>query len=298
MDYTSRLGRSFRLKTTRTITGVRRIVAAWKRAGDSIGFVPTMGALHEGHRSLLRKNRRKSTRSVVSIFVNPTQFEPGEDFRSYPRTWRDDVALCRSEGVDLIFAPTTRTIYPDGSQTTVAVGPAGDQWEGAIRPGHFDGVATVVLKLFEIIGPDIAVFGQKDYQQNVIIRNMATDLHLPVQIVVAPTVRERGGLALSSRNIYLGKPVHADAHNIHRALRWAAMEIHGGAETGGPLKRRMRAMVEENGFFQIDYIGFCDPDTLKSQQRLCAPLVILIAATCRARGRAQGRRYIDNVLVR
>ncbi|HUU44328.1 MAG TPA: pantoate--beta-alanine ligase [Acidobacteriota bacterium] len=286
------------MKTARTIAPVRRQVAAWRRRGLTVGCVPTMGALHEGHLALIRRSVRQTDRTVVTIFVNPTQFGPRDDFAAYPRTWRTDAAACRREGVDLIFAPTVATMYPDGFETTVGVGDLGKIWEGAQRPGHFDGVATVVLKLFNIIQPDYAFFGQKDFQQALIIRRLAADFNLPVRIVTAPTVREPDGLALSSRNAYLGATGRADAAVIYRALAWAEKRIRAGAATPGPLVRRMGSDIERSGSFAVDYIGFCDPEKLRSQKRLSRPLVILIAATCKERGRAHGRRFIDNVLIR
>ena len=159
----------------RTVGGVRRAVAAWRRRGLRVGFVPTMGALHKGHLSLIRRSRRSCDRTVVSIFVNPAQFGPREDFSSYPRTWRTDRDACRAEGVDLVFAPTVKTMYPADRTTSVHVGHIGNLFEGRSRPGHFDGVATVVLKLFNIVQPDVAVFGQKDFQQCVVIRQLVRD---------------------------------------------------------------------------------------------------------------------------
>jgi pantoate--beta-alanine ligase len=248
--------------------------------------------------ALIRRGRRLARRTVVSIFVNPTQFAPGEDFEAYPRTWRQDLKFCRSEHVDCVFAPNVETLYPDGFDTTVTAGALGRQWEGAVRPGHFDGVATVVLKLFNIVAPHVAVFGQKDYQQSVIIRDMIEDLDLPIRLVVVPTVREPGGLALSSRNIYLGAAERAAAVNISRSLRWAADRIRKGAQAPGPLRKEIRRLVEADRVFNLDYVGFCDPKTLEPQQRLNRPLVILIAAQCVREGDAYGRRYIDNITVR
>lgn len=285
----------------RSITSVRRRVRAWRRDGRTVSLVPTMGALHAGHLSLIDRAVRRSDRTVVSIFVNPTQFGPKDAPAAYPRSWRADLAACRKAGVDLIFAPSVETMYPqgsEGSETTVRVGSLAARWEGAERPGHLDGVATVVLKLFIIVQPDVAIFGRKDYQQSVVIRRMAADFDLPVRIIVVPTVREGDGLALSSRNVYLGTAARSDATSIYRALKWAGREVRAGALTAGPLVRRMKTSIEGTGSFRVDYIGFCDPETLQPRRKLSRPLVILIAATCVAGGRARGRRYIDNLLIR
>lgn len=286
------------MKIVRSIGGARRAIAQWHTRGESVGLVPTMGALHQGHLSLIRRCRKRAKRTVVSIFVNPTQFSPEEDYKSYPRTWRRDISLCHEEGAEIVFAPDVGTMYPDGFETTVRVGSLGDYWEGTSRPGHFDGVATVVLKLFEIIRPDVAVFGQKDYQQTIIIRRLIEDFNLPVGLIVAPTVREPGGLALSSRNVYLGAAERVAAGAISRSLRWAADRIRKGARSSSALARQIRRIVETGGFFTIDYIGFCDPSTLASQRRPNPPVVILIAAKCLAKSAACGRRYIDNIVVR
>ncbi|HWO56206.1 MAG TPA: pantoate--beta-alanine ligase [bacterium] len=286
------------MTVARSIASVRRQVAAWRARGLRVGLVPTMGALHEGHLSLVRRCRRLCDRTVVSIFVNPTQFGPREDFSSYPRTWKSDLRVCRRAGVDLIFAPSVETMYPEGFATMIRVGPIGDLWEGAARPGHFEGVATVVAKLFYIIGPDVAIFGQKDYQQTVVIRRMVTDLNLPVRLVVAPTVREPGGLAMSSRNAYLDALSRQDARSIHRSLLWAGREIRAGRRNVARLTRVMTGMIEAGGRFDVDQIGFCDPATLASKKTAVPPLVILVAARCRVKGPALGRRYIDNLLIR
>jgi pantoate--beta-alanine ligase len=281
----------------RTIPRTRSVVANWRRRGLSVGFVPTMGALHDGHLALIQRSLKMCDRTVVSIFVNPTQFGPREDFRAYPRTWSADLDACNREGVDLIFAPSVSAMYPEGHQTTVKAGPLGDLWEGASRPGHFDGVTTVVAKLFNIVAPDIAVFGQKDYQQSVIIRRMVTDLNLPVRILVAPTVRGWGGLALSSRNAYLDLLTRSKAQSIHRALAWAAARVRLGETSSSRLAKGMRTQIETGRYFKIDYIGLCDPETLSPKKKAAKPLVILVAARCLVKGPAFGRRYIDNVLV-
>ena len=285
------------MRTTGSINAVRRQVAAWRAAGDRIGFIPTMGALHVGHESLIKRCRRTCDRTVVSIFVNPTQFGRGEDFGAYPRPRRRDLAICRKYDVDLVFAPSAKTMYPDGFVTMVHAGPLGDLLEGAIRPGHFDGVATVVLKLFDIVAPDVAIFGQKDYQQLLIIRQLVRDFDLPVRIVMSPTIRESDGLAVSSRNVYLDAPSRVAAKALSEALRWAKAEVRRGHANAAGLKNRARKIVESTGDFKLDYLSLCNPLTLKEKRPPTTPLVILIAATCLARGRAKGRRFIDNILV-
>lgn len=286
------------MKVARSAAATRRTVAQWHRDGKTVGFVPTMGALHEGHLSLMRRSRKLCDRTVVSIFVNPTQFGPGEDFGKYPRAWKRDRDLCKRENVDLIFAPSVTEMYPEGFATTVRVGKLADRWEGKLRPGHFDGVATVVAKLFNIVSPDLAIFGRKDFQQSVIIRRMAKDLDLPVRVVVVPTVREPGGLAMSSRNAYLDTPTRIEARSIFRSLKWAEQQVRSGVLSIGLLQREMVRLIEAGKRFKIDYIGFCDTETLEPKKRAIAPLVILIAARCLVKGPAHNRRYIDNLVIR
>ena len=222
------------LKLVESIAEVRREVARARGSGLRIGLVPTMGALHEGHLRLIERCRQEAGYVVVTIFVNPTQFGPGEDLTRYPRTLETDLTKCDAAGVDLVFAPSETTIYPRGrSATFVEVPGLSHVLEGAVRPGHFRGVTTVVLALFEIVRPDLAVFGQKDYQQQLLIRRMVDDLHVPVDIVIEPTVREADGLAMSSRNRYLSAEERAAATVLHRALG-------SGARGGCPGRARRR----------------------------------------------------------
>ena len=286
------------MKSTRSIATVRSDVAKWRQKGQTIGFVPTMGALHAGHMALVHRSRQSCDRTVVSVFVNPTQFGPKEDFSRYPRTWESDCDLCEDAGVDLIFAPTAGTMYPDGMATLIKVGRIGDLWEGASRPGHFDGVVTVVAKLLSIVAPDVAIFGQKDFQQTVVIKRMVADLNLRVRIVVAPTVREPGGLAMSSRNTYLDLLSRTDAQSIYRSLKWAEKQVRMGVRSVSLLAREMTRMIEAGKRFKIDYIGFCDTDLLGVKKAAKPPFVILIAAKCLVKGPAYGRRYIDNLIIR
>jgi pantoate--beta-alanine ligase len=257
-----------------------------------------MGALHAGHATLIRRCLRVCDRTIVSIFVNPAQFAPNEDFQAYPKPLRADLAVCRRLGADLVFTPKPDVVYPPGFDTLVKVGALGQLWEGAARPGHFDGVATVVLKLFTMVAPDVAIFGQKDYQQFVVLKRMVSDFHLPVKLMLAPIVRESDGLALSSRNAYLDSPSRQSATGIPRALRWAETEIRRGEKRPGRLEDGMRTIIEEQGVFVMDYAGFCDLETLSSKQTAVPPLVILTAAICQTAGPAYDRRYIDNILVR
>jgi pantoate--beta-alanine ligase len=257
-----------------------------------------MGALHAGHMALIYRSKQICDRTVVSVFVNPTQFGPKEDFSKYPRTWASDRDLCEDAGVDLIFAPAALTMYPDGFATSIKVGRIGELWEGASRPGHFDGVATVVAKLLNVVAPDVAIFGQKDLQQTVVIKRIVNDLNLPVRIAVAPTVREPGGLAMSSRNVYLDYLSRTDAQSIYRSLKWAEKQVRSGVVSVSRLTTNMARMVEAGKRFKIDYIGFCEPDLLETKNAAKPPLAILIAAKCLVKGPAHGRRYIDNLIIR
>ena len=203
------------------IPTLRTYVRDQKAAGRAIGFVPTMGALHEGHLKLVDEARKRAGRVVMSVFVNPLQFGANEDLSKYPRDLERDATLADRRGVDLLFAPSVQVMYPEGAETRVTPGPTASCWEGAIRPGHFTGVLTVVAKLFNLVQPDIAVFGQKDIQQYTLIRKMVKDLDLPVELVMVPTVREPDGLALSSRNVYLDPEQRQDAALISAGLRAA-----------------------------------------------------------------------------
>src|SRR5918999_674379 len=207
--------------TARTPSDLRRHVDAWRSTGERIGFVPTMGALHEGHLSLVHLAREHADRVVASVFVNPTQFGPREDFTRYPRQPEKDAAMLAEAGCDLLFLPDTTTIYPSGHATFVEPGGAAEGLEGEIRPGHFSGVATVVCALFNLVRADVAVFGEKDAQQLAVVRQMVRDLHMPVAIVPGPTVREADGLAMSSRNAYLSPDERRAATVLYRALRAA-----------------------------------------------------------------------------
>ncbi len=270
------------------LPGEMRAVSRRARAGGRrVGFVPTMGYLHDGHLSLVRRARELTDFVVVSIFVNPTQFGPGEDLDRYPRDLDRDRDLCRAAGVDALFVPEPAAIYPDGADTFVVPGAVAGPLCGASRPGHFRGVATVVTQLFHIVEPDVAVFGQKDYQQLQVIRRMVRDLHLAVEIVGEPTVREPDGLALSSRNAYLSPEERDRALALSRALDEASARVAAGEDRAAEVARRARRLLEEAGV-QVDYAEVRHPDTLEPVDRV-APRAVLALA-----GFVGSTRLIDN----
>ncbi len=250
------------LATVRDAVGLRARVAAWRAAGDTVALIPTMGALHEGHLSLARLARERAGRVVASLFVNPSQFGPGEDFAAYPRDEVGDCALLASAGCDLLYAPLASDIYPAGFSTTVSVAGVSAPMEGAVRPGHFAGVATVVAKLLIAAAPDIAVFGEKDYQQLQVIRRLTRDLGLGVEIVGAPTVRDIDGLALSSRNAYLTPVQRAIAPALHRTLVEAAGAVARGAAVSA-VEVEAKARLAAAGFDGVDYFEVRSPGDLK-----------------------------------
>ena len=262
-----------------------------RREGVTIGLVPTMGALHDGHRSLIQAARLQCDALIVSIFVNPTQFSQTEDLSTYPRPITRDRALCREEGVDVCFEPTARDIYPDGFQTTVTVPTLARRWEGAARPHHFAGVATVVTKLFGIVRPHLALFGQKDYQQAALVRRLVHDLSLGVAIQVRPTVRERDGLAMSSRNVYLSTDERRVAPLLFQALQAGKQMIVGGVRDGAAIEQRMRQIIEQAPDMHVEYLAVCDPDSLEPLSAI-SPHAVLLGAV-----RIGSIRLIDNLLV-
>jgi pantoate--beta-alanine ligase len=267
------------------------LVREWRAGGARIGLVPTMGSLHEGHMSLLEAARQRADRVIASVFVNPLQFGPGEDFERYPRTPEDDQRLLADTGCDLLFMPAVKEIYPDGpSATRVSVKALSEILCGAVRPGHFDGVATVVAKLFGIVQPVLAVFGEKDYQQLAIIRRMALDLEIPVEIVAAATVRSSDGLAMSSRNRYLSDDERTLAPRIFATLKAAAGRIHAGERNYTALSEWGAAELRDASM-QPDYFEVRDSQTLLAPGPDSRELVILTAARL---GRA---RLIDNLRV-
>ena len=271
-------------------------MTAWseglRREGVVIGFVPTMGALHDGHRTLIRQARLECDALVVSIFVNPAQFAPTEDLARYPRRLAEDRALCREEGVDVCFEPTAAAMYPKGYQTVVTVPSIARRWEGESRPHHFAGVATVVTKLFAIVRPDVALFGQKDYQQCAVVRQLVTDLNLGIRLMVRPTVRERDGLALSSRNVFLTTEDRRAAPIFHRALLAGRRAIQGGATDPKSVHAVMRKILGGEPAIRIDYLAICDSQTLEPVDKIDRQTVILGAI------RLGAVRLIDNVLAK
>lgn len=260
-----------------TIDEVRVAVRAARANGQSIGFVPTMGALHAGHLALVRASRTETDFTVVSIFVNPTQFGPNEDLARYPRTFEADRELCAAVGTDLIFAPTSAEMYPPTSRTWVEVTGLTDVLCGPLRPGHFRGVTTVVAKLFQIVQPDVAVFGQKDAQQALVIRRMVEDLNMPIQVRVHPTVREPDGLAMSSRNRYLDPTQRSNATCLIRALRRAEAMVASGERSVAVIERAMTEIIEATPGTRIDYVRVLSAELLEPMTNLDRPALAALA---------------------
>lgn len=278
------------MQIIRDIAMLRRAVDALKRDGKSVALVPTMGALHDGHLSLVRMAKRVADHVVVSIFVNPTQFGPNEDFASYPRDEARDAALLVEEGVGLLWAPDVSVMYPAGHSTHIEVKELGADYCGAARPGHFDGVATVVAKLFNQVRPDIAIFGEKDWQQLAIIRRMARDLDFGLDILGAPIARDTDGLALSSRNAYLSAADRKAAIAFPNALKAAAATIAGGGDVAEALAKAEAAIIA-GGFASVDYVALADADSLERLDVFRPPARLLAAA------RIGKTRLIDNMAV-
>lgn len=278
------------MRTVRTVAELRGALAEPRRAGARIGLVPTMGALHDGHLSLMRRARADCERVVVSLFVNPAQFHDPADLRAYPRDERRDAALAAEQGVDLLFAPSLEEVYPDGFATTVSVAGVAEPLEGAGRPGHFSGVATMVTKLLGMVAPDVAYFGQKDAQQALVVRRVVRDLDIPVAIEVCPTVREDDGLARSSRNALLGPRDRERAVALSRALAAAEQTVAAGERDGAAVRAAARAAM---GIFDVEpeYLELVDPDTLAPLERVEDRALAVVAA------RVGPARLIDNALI-
>lgn len=274
-----------------TLAEVRQAVAAARASGKTVGFVPTMGALHEGHAALVRAARAATDFVVVSIFVNPTQFGPKEDFAKYPRTLEADQKLCGEAGADLIFAPTAEEMYPAGAVTFVEVARLGDHLCGATRPGHFRGVCTVVMKLFNVVAPDVAFFGAKDYQQARIIVQMVRDLNVPVRVSVEPTVREPDGLALSSRNRYLSAEERAVAPRIQQALQAVRAKALAGEVDVARLEAALGAELSAIPGARVDYARIVAAETLQPLGVLDKPAVAAVAVFLGS------TRLIDNITI-
>ena len=283
---------------TYTISGIQNKIAEWKEIGYDIGFVPTMGYLHEGHASLIQKAKEQNDKVVVSIFVNPTQFAPNEDLDTYPRDFEADSALCKNLGVDLIFHPTPQEMYPHmqagdaGTLTTINVPTLGATLCGKSRPTHFGGVCLVVTKLFNIVQPHNAYFGQKDYQQLAIIKAMVRDLNQNVNIIGCPIVREDTGLAKSSRNAYLNPQERAQANVLNQSLTMAKNLIDNGATSANEVIQAIKNQIQTQPLAKIDYIQIVDATTLTDVTTIDSPAVIALAVFF---GKT---RLIDNVVVK
>ncbi|MBN1589009.1 MAG: pantoate--beta-alanine ligase [Pirellulales bacterium] len=278
-------------KVVATVESLRREVAAARRERQRIGLVPTMGALHEGHMSLVRASNDECEFTAVSIFVNPTQFAPGEDLDRYPRTFEADLNKLAECRVAVVFAPSAEHVYGPDHATWVEVDRIGRRWEGEHRPTHFRGVATVVLKLFNMVGPDVAFFGQKDYQQAALIRRMVADLDVPVEIRVCPTVRESDGLAMSSRNAYLSPGARRRATVLWKSLCLAREMVAQGERDADVLHRRMREVIASAEDSRIDYLALADPDTLEPVEQIDGPTLAALAVTI------ENTRLIDNEIL-
>jgi pantoate--beta-alanine ligase len=270
---------------------LRSILSREHRAGKRIGVVPTMGALHAGHQSLMKTAREECDVVVATIFVNPMQFGPSEDFDRYPRPLERDLMACREVGVDFVFHPTRDLLYPQGFDTVVEVGHLCTLWEGALRPGHFRGVTTVVLKLLNIVGADVAYFGLKDYQQQAIIRQMVRDLNVPTEIRSCPTIRDPDWLAMSSRNQYLSLEERQSSLALWNSLSLARDMLQAGETNLELIRREMRSLLEATPLISVDYATSADPDSLSELSKPQSKMVILIAA------RVGKTRLIDNLVL-
>lgn len=277
------------MEIVRRVNAMKQVARDVRSRGQRIGFVPTMGALHEGHLSLVRRAQELSDVVVVSVFVNPTQFNENDDFDRYPRDLTHDADLCVAEGVEYLFAPEAREIYSDGPRTTVEVEGLSLQIEGASRPGHFKGVATIVLKLLNILQPHVAVFGQKDAQQSAIVRRMVDDLMLDTEILIAPIVRDDDGLALSSRNARLDDAAREAARTIPRALDAVEQLVVGGQRDAATLIRRFGELIEAESLLELDYAVVVDPETFEPLSTVDAEALMVVAVHC------DGVRLLDNV---
>jgi pantoate--beta-alanine ligase len=279
------------MKVAKTIKSVRNLVKAARRKGKRIGFVPTMGALHIGHISLIKKAKQQTDFVVVSIFVNPTQFGPSEDFKKYPRTIKSDLAICRKAGVDVVFAPSSQEMYPDENLTWVNIEKLTEPLCGKYRPGHFRGVATVCAKLFNIVAPDVAFFGQKDAQQAIIIKRMVADLNMPLKIVVCPTVRQADGLAVSSRNQYLTRQQKKDATFLYRALKKTESLIKQGTKRSKTVIGEAKKVLKQVPSIKIEYISIVNAQTLQELDKITGRVLIAVAV------KIGSTRLIDNILI-
>lgn len=270
---------------------MQRISEDERRQGKFLGLVPTMGALHEGHLSLIRRCRAENDLTIMSLFVNPAQFSRREDLERYPRDLEGDSRMARAAGVEIMFAPAVSDMYPDGYTTYVTVERLTERWEGASRPGHFRGVATVCTKLFTICRPHRAYFGQKDYQQSLVVRRLAADLNLGLEIVVLPTVREPDGLALSSRNVLLGSEERRQARVLSQALFHAQEAVQTGERDAFLLAATIEAHIRSAPLATLDYVGVCDPERLEPLHEITGKAVAVVAASLGS------TRLIDNAFL-
>jgi pantoate--beta-alanine ligase len=279
------------MEVTNAIIDCRVAVEAARRAGNRVALVPTMGALHEGHLSLVDEARSRAECVVLSVFVNPLQFSPGEDYERYPRDLTADAAIAEKRGVGVLFAPSVEEMYPRATGVTVKAGRLAGEWEGRVRPGHFDGVLTVVTKLFHIVAPDVTVFGQKDLQQATLVGALIRDLDMPIEFVIRPTVRDADGLALSSRNRNLSVDDRTKALALSRALRAIELEYDEGERDVEVLERAGRAVLAAAAGIKVDYLAVVDRETFVRPSRLAAGGAAIGAI------RVRNTRLIDNVLL-
>jgi pantoate--beta-alanine ligase len=279
------------MQIAKTIGEIRKYVAEARTAGKTVGFVPTMGALHAGHGSLIESAAKRCDYVVVSIFVNPTQFGPGEDFEKYPRPFEKDAQLCEAHGGHAIFAPSANEMYPRKNLTWVTVDKLTEPLCGQSRPGHFRGVTTVCTKLFNVVGADVAFFGQKDAQQAIVIRRMVADLNVPLEIVMCPTVREPDGLAMSSRNQYLSPQERKEAPVIYRSLQRCAELIDKGERDATTIVEEMQKVLRQSPALRPEYVSVLDAESLEPCDPIHGRILVAVA------GRLGATRLIDNIMV-
>jgi pantoate--beta-alanine ligase len=279
------------MKVYKSISSLIKKVREVKKQGYKIGLVPTMGFLHEGHMSLIRKARKDTDCVIVSIFVNPAQFGPKEDFKRYPRAIKRDLILCEKEGADIIFTPEAREMYPKGYATYVNVEKITDKLCGASRPGHFQGVSTVVAKLFNITMPDIAYFGQKDAQQAIIIKRMTGDLNMSVEIKVMPIVREKDGLAMSSRNVYLNRKERCQARSIYKSLKFAKELFNEGERDSKKIINKIKRIINSQPDAKIDYAAIVDAKDIREIKKISGEALAAVAV------KVGKTRLIDNIVL-
>jgi len=276
------------MEIVKTVAHMQQTADAIRMEGESLALVPTMGFLHEGHLTLMRAGKEHCERLVVSLFVNPTQFGPNEDFEAYPRDTEGDLKKAENAGADLVFMPSVNEMYPPGAQTSIVVKDLPQHLCGLSRPGHFDGVTTVVAKLFHIVKPHVAVFGQKDYQQLAVISRMVMDLNMDIQIMGVPTVREKDGLAMSSRNSYLTSEERASALSLKKSLDLAGRLFREGERNAQVIKDFVKSYILEHPYTKIDYVALCDPVTLEDVSILSEGTLMALAV------RVGKTRLIDN----